>query len=87
MWSLPHSSCSSHLVRYLGSYESPRGAYRERPMFDFLVTKIFIPAFTGIFAIGIAGCLIVIPLCAYKMFRVLFEKDTGELGVQGATRD
>jgi len=56
-------------------------------MFDFLVTKIFIPTFTGIFAIGIAGCLIVIPLCAYKMFRVLFEKDTGELGVQGATRD
>ena len=56
-------------------------------MFDFLVTKIFIPSFTYIFAIGIAGCVIVIPLCAYKMFRVLFEKDTGELGVQGATRD
>ena len=50
-------------------------------MFDFLVTKIFIPTFTFIFAIGIAGCVIVIPLCAYKMFRVLFEKDTEEAGV------
>ena len=50
-------------------------------MFNFLVTKIFIPVFTLIFAIGVAGCLIVIPLCAYKMFRVLFEKDAEEAGV------
>ncbi len=50
-------------------------------MFDFFVTRIFIPSFTFIFAIGIAGCVIVIPLCAYKMFRVLFEKDTEEAGV------
>lgn len=56
-------------------------------MFDFLVTKIFIPTFSGIFAIGVAGCVIVIPLCAYKMFRVLFEKDTGELGVQAPPQD
>ena len=50
-------------------------------MFDFLVTKLFIPVFTFVFAIGVVGCVIVIPLCAYKMFRVLFEKDTGEPGV------
>ena len=50
-------------------------------MFDFVVTKLFIPIFTFVFAVGVAGCLIVIPLCAYKMFRVLFEKDAEELGV------
>ncbi len=48
-------------------------------MFDFVVTKIFIPALTWIFGLGVAGCVIVIPLCAYKMIRVLFENDTEEV--------
>jgi len=32
----------------------------------------------GLFAIGVAGCLITIPLCAYKFFSVLLEKDPDE---------
>ncbi len=31
---------------------------------------------TIIFAIGLAGCAIVIPLAAWKFFSVLLEKDT-----------
>ncbi len=31
---------------------------------------------TIIFAIGVAGCAIVIPLAAWKFFSVLLEKDT-----------
>ncbi len=44
-------------------------------MFDFVVIKIIIPALTWVFGLGVAGCVIVIPLCAFKMFRVLLEKD------------
>jgi uncharacterized membrane protein len=29
----------------------------------------------GMFLIGMLGCLIVIPITAYRLFRVLFEKD------------
>jgi hypothetical protein len=54
----------------------PFGSVR---MFDFMVSKIIIPSLTWIFGLGVAGCVIVIPLCAYKMFRVLFEKDAVEL--------
>jgi hypothetical protein len=36
------------------------------------------PLLTWLFAIGMAGCLIVIPLVAYKLFRVLFEDDSEE---------
>jgi hypothetical protein len=49
-------------------------------MFDFLVSKIILPSLSWIFGLGVAGCVIVIPLCAYKMFRVLFEKDAAEVG-------
>ncbi len=31
-----------------------------------------------IFVIGMAGCVVVIPLVAYKLFAVLFEKDSDE---------
>jgi hypothetical protein len=48
-------------------------------MFDFLVGKIIVPSLSCVFGLGVAGCVIVIPLCAYKMFRVLFEKDAPEL--------
>jgi hypothetical protein len=30
---------------------------------------------TWLFVIGTAGCLVVIPIAAYKMFSVLFEED------------
>jgi hypothetical protein len=49
-------------------------------MFDFVVGKIIVPSLSWIFGMGVAGCVIVIPLCAYKMFRVLFEKDVPEVG-------
>lgn len=49
-------------------------------MFDFVIVKIVIPTLTWIFALGVAGCVIVIPMCAFKMFRVLLEKDAPELG-------
>jgi hypothetical protein len=51
-------------------------------MFDFVVGKIIVPSLSWIFGLGVAGCVIVIPLCAYKMFRVLFEKDAAELADQ-----
>ena len=47
-------------------------------MFDSVVLKIIIPFLTWMFGIGIVGCLIVIPWCAFKMFSVLFEKDEAE---------
>jgi len=49
-------------------------------MFDFVVGKVILPSLSWIFGLGVAGCVIVIPLCAYKMFRVLFEKDVVEVG-------
>ena len=30
----------------------------------------------GMFAIGIIGCLFVIPITVYRLFSVLFEEDT-----------
>jgi len=50
---------------------------------DFLynarVEKLFSllsPLLTLLFVIGMAGCLLVIPLVAYKLFRVLFEDNS-----------
>jgi len=34
------------------------------------------PLLTLLFVIGMAGCLLVIPLVAYKLFRVLFEDNS-----------
>jgi hypothetical protein len=44
-------------------------------MIEFFVAKIVTPGLSWVFGAGVAGCVIVIPICAYKMFRVLFEKD------------
>ncbi len=35
----------------------------------------FFKFLTLVFMIGVAGCLLTIPLAAYKFFSVLFEKD------------
>jgi hypothetical protein len=36
----------------------------------------FVRSLSWTFAIGLAGCLIVIPIAAVRMFSVLFEHDT-----------
>jgi hypothetical protein len=33
----------------------------------------------AMFVIGLAGCVVVIPVAAYRMFSVLFEKDESNL--------
>jgi uncharacterized membrane protein YciS (DUF1049 family) len=33
---------------------------------------------TVMFVVGMAGCVLVIPLVAYRLFRALIEKDTEE---------
>ena len=33
---------------------------------------------TVLFAIGLIGCMFVIPLTAYSLFRAIFEKDSPE---------
>ena len=43
-------------------------------MFDFLVT-ILAHVLSWMFVIGMAGCLLVIPIRAYRLFKALFEKD------------
>lgn len=41
--------------------------------------EIGVKILMGLFAIGVAGCMITIPICAYKFFSVLLEKnDTDE---------
>jgi hypothetical protein len=40
------------------------------------VFSLLAPLLTLLFIIGMAGCLIVIPLVAFKLFRVLFEADS-----------
>jgi hypothetical protein len=39
------------------------------------VFSLLSPLLTLLFIIGMAGCIIVIPLVAFKLFRVLFEDD------------
>jgi hypothetical protein len=46
-------------------------------VFDFLA-KIAAHLLSWMFVIGIAGCLLVIPVAAYQLFSVLFEKDRPE---------
>ena len=48
-------------------------------LYNALVERVFSlisPVLTLLFEIGMAGCLIVIPMVAYKLFRVLFEDDS-----------
>jgi hypothetical protein len=43
------------------------------------VEKVFTflsPLLALLFVVGMAGCLLVIPLVAYKLFKALFEDDT-----------
>ena len=45
------------------------------------VFSLLAPLLTLLFVVGLAGCLLVIPLVAFKLFRVLFEDDSeDELG-------
>ena len=40
------------------------------------VFSLLSPLLTLLFVVGMAGCVIVIPLVALKLFRVLFEDDS-----------
>jgi len=40
------------------------------------VFSLLSPLLTLLFVIGMAGCIIVIPSVAFKLFRVLFEDDS-----------
>lgn len=40
--------------------------------------EIGIKILMGLFAVGVTGCLITIPICAYKFFSVLLEKNDTE---------
>ena len=42
------------------------------------LTELGAHILVGLFAIGVAGCLITIPWCAIKFFAVLLEKDPEE---------
>jgi hypothetical protein len=41
---------------------------------NFLV-DLFAHTMTALFILGMIGCLVVIPITAYRLFSVLFEKD------------
>lgn len=43
-------------------------------MFDSLI-KTLAHLLSWMFLIGLAGCIVVIPIAAYRLFSVLFEKD------------
>jgi hypothetical protein len=55
----------------------PLSTRGRRKMFGFL-SKIVAHLLSWGFVIGIAGCLLVIPVAAYQLFSVLFEKDRPE---------
>jgi hypothetical protein len=40
-----------------------------------IASKIFVHGLSLMFAVGVAGCLFVIPITAYRLFNVLFERD------------
>jgi hypothetical protein len=43
-----------------------------------LVFSVLSRLLTVLFVVGMAGCLLVIPMVAYMLFRTLFEPDTQE---------
>ena len=51
-------------------------------MLNFLLMSLF-HILAGMFVIGMVGCLLVIPITAYRLFKVLFEKDSPEELRQG----
>lgn len=48
--------------------------------------KVISQIITVLFAIGVVGCLLVIPMTAFQLFRVLFEPDTEEEMARSAGR-
>jgi hypothetical protein len=40
-----------------------------------IVSKIFVHGLSIMFVVGVAGCLFVIPITAYRLFSVLFQRD------------
>jgi hypothetical protein len=44
---------------------------------NFLLIGLF-HILAGMFAIGMLGCLVVVPITAYRLFKVLAEEDTPE---------
>ncbi|HEY7099096.1 MAG TPA: hypothetical protein VH437_20390 [Terriglobales bacterium] len=50
------------------------GAYDMSDITVYILAKVL----TWMWVIGVAGCVIVIPWSAIKMFAVLFEKDAEE---------
>lgn len=44
---------------------------------NFLLIGLF-HILAGMFAIGLLGCLVVVPITAYRLFKVLAEEDTPE---------
>jgi hypothetical protein len=40
-----------------------------------IASKIFVHGLSIMFAVGVAGCLFVIPITAYRLFSVLFQRD------------
>jgi hypothetical protein len=57
---------SSHML------QSRKGAERS------MLVNLFAGTLTVMFLIGLAGCLIVIPITAYRLFSILFERDVPE---------
>lgn len=43
-----------------------------------MLVNLFAGTLTVMFLIGLAGCLIVIPITAYRLFSILFERDVPE---------
>jgi uncharacterized membrane protein len=44
---------------------------------DFLFTGLF-HVLSSMFVIGLLGCILVIPITAYRLFSVLFQKDQAD---------
>jgi len=42
--------------------------------------EIFAQVMSTMFVVGVIGCVFVIPIVAYKLFSVLFERDGGDQG-------
>ena len=50
------------------------------------VLKVISQIITILFAIGVVGCMFVIPMTAFQLFKVLFEPDTEEEVTRSASR-
>jgi hypothetical protein len=50
------------------------------------LTRLFFKFLTLVFTIGWIGCLITIPLAAFKFFSVLFEQDAADQSQEFASK-